>query len=395
MASGPYDPSGYNPSDPEVPILVSAELDREVRVKASKFDPANKLTSIKPGGIFQVSDMLTKKAGDTVKYAIKWQNAASVRPIIGDEPAEGRGQGHKTSTYSLSINQSRFVYSSRGAMSQQRVPWNIIDENRDSLSDQLASSQEYAASFHLCGAGNLATLDPTNAYTWHNAPQHPDAEHILYPSGISNDQSLTSNNTLSVVSLINRMVTRAKTLRPRIRPASINGGMYYLFFIHPFVGQKLREEGADWLELYQKVLQGGNWADNPIFSGALGIINNTILVEDPTMTPGVHSTSNAWVHDVRRCVFAGADCLKINFGRGETGSGFGLNRYQFLTHEKDNGNIIENTSVMIGGMGCPRYTRPWDGVTVDYAKIVVPVWAPPDSDALAGEQELWDGFLAQ
>ena len=113
-------------------------------------------------------------------------------------------------------------------------------------------------------------------------------------------------------------VERAKTLTPAIRPIKIDGGEYYVMFLHPYQVTDLRINTAtgQWMDIQKAAMQGGQITKNALFTGALGVWNKTILHESTRVTQGVNGGSA--VTGVRRAVFCGAQAACIAFG-GEDG----------------------------------------------------------------------------
>ena len=96
---------------------------------------------------------------------------------------------------------------------------------------------------------------------------------------------------------------------PLIRPLKVGGKEYYVAFIHPFQTYSLRTStGAnDWPVIQRAAMQGGEVANNPIFTGAVGVYNNVILVETVRI-PSI--TANT-----RRAVLCGAQAAVMAVGQ--------------------------------------------------------------------------------
>jgi N4-gp56 family major capsid protein len=97
-------------------------------------------------------------------------------------------------------------------------------------------------------------------------------------------------------------VEKAKTISPVIRPARIEGFSepLYVLFVHPYQVTSLRTTSAGlWRSIQDAAMQGGKVNDNPMITGALGIYNNVLLVENTRVPQGVRSDTGAAVANLR------------------------------------------------------------------------------------------------
>ena len=163
--------------------------------------------------------------------------------------------------------------------------------------------------------GNTAQAD--TRYTGNNAtvaPTYSDtagASRTVYLSGDgSTDGSITTTSTMSLAH-IDKAVTLAKTTTPLVRPIMVNGEARYVMFMHPYQVRDLRTattaNGA-WADFQKALIQGGQ-KDNAIFTGALGIYNGVILVEN------VRIPLIASVTTKRRAVLCGAQSCAFAVGQ--------------------------------------------------------------------------------
>ena len=128
------------------------------------------------------------------------------------------------------------------------------------------------------------------------------------------EASLSSSDTFSL-KLLDRAVAIAKTASPLIRPIKVGSQSFYVAFLHPYQVKDLRTNTntGDWLDIQKAALSGGDIADNPIFTGALGVYNGVVLHEWtrlPTAATGTNAAS------CRRAVFCGAQAVAMAWGSG-------------------------------------------------------------------------------
>jgi N4-gp56 family major capsid protein len=151
----------------------------------------------------------------------------------------------------------------------------------------------------------------------------PSSGHALFSEAAADsDDDLDSSGDEFTLAMIDKAVVAAKTLTPRIRPARIKGypNKLYVCFLHPYQTYQLRQGALGstltWAEIQKAVITAGEMSKNPIFTGdrALGIYNNTLLLENPHVTTGAVTTTQ--YSNVRRAVFCGAQAGVLGFGKG-------------------------------------------------------------------------------
>lgn len=149
--------------------------------------------------------------------------------------------------------------------------------------------------------GFFAPVAPVNSSTL-------GANRFVFTDSCTTEGSLSTASTF-VLGLIDKAVATAKTAVPLIRPVKTGGGEFFVAFIHPFQSYSLRQStnANDWPVIQRAAIQGGEISKNPIFTGALGVYNNTVLVETsriPTITS-----------NVRRAVLCGAQSAIMAIGQ--------------------------------------------------------------------------------
>lgn len=181
----------------------------------------------------------------------------------------------------------------------------------------------------------------------------------LFADGTHTTEASLSTTDVFQLSFIDRAVTTAKTSTPLIRPVRVNGGEFYVMFLHPWQVYSLRTDATSgritWYDAQKARVQGGQTGEkeNPIFSGALGVYNGVILHES-TRIPSV--TTN-----VRRAVLCGAQACLMAMGQNST-SGDSPNWYEELF---DYGNQLGVMGGMIAGMKKAVFN------SIDFGTIVV------------------------
>lgn len=266
----------------------------------------------------QVLNDTKKGPGDTIYVNLRMQLTGA--GIQGDSTLEGNEEALTLYRDTVLIDQLRHAVRSGGKMSEQRVPFSVREEARQGLQDWWADRIDAAIINQL--TGNTAQSD--TRYTGNNAttaPTHSDvagATRIVYTDADdSTDASISTTGTMTLA-VIDKAVVIAKTTTPLVRPLMVNGEPRYILFMHPYQVRDLRAattvNGA-WADFQKALIQGGD-KNNPIFTGALGIYNGVILVEN-TRIPATASISGSATASgtARRAVLCGAQSAVLAVGQ--------------------------------------------------------------------------------
>ena len=260
------------------------------------------------GSMIQVLNEVKKGPGDKITVGLRMQLSGA--GIQGDGTLEGNEEALSTFSDSLVINQLRHAVRSGGKMSEQRIPFSVREEARMGLQDWWADRIDQSIINQLAGVSSQTDT----RYTGNNPATAPSTGRVLFPvSGELTEASIATTSTFNL-SLIDKAVATAKTATPLIRP--IMGQSYdYVCFIHPNQTLTLRSSTAttgSWGDLTKAMLQGGQSLDKNMFgSGALGIFNRTLIVEDPRI-PLISILSGGVG---RRAVFCGAQAGAFAVGQ--------------------------------------------------------------------------------
>lgn len=303
-----------------------------------------------------------KGPGDRIRITLRMQLVGD--GVIGDGDLEGNEESLTTFTEDLIINQMRHAVRSDGKMTEQRIPFSIRDEGMQGLADFWADRWDTWAFNHLAGY-TPANANPT--LTGHNTIVAPSRQ--VFPLANVADETLDDVATEAFsLTLIDKAVERAKVTTtgsnpPPIRPVMVDGKPYFVVFLHPYQVTDLRTSGSattvTWFGIHSSAMQGGKIADNPIFTGALGVYNGCILHESTRVPNGVNSTTGAVLPNVRRAILAGAQAGVCGFGQGHDKS-----TYDWFEQLFDYGNKLGIKAGCISGIKKSRYNGQDFGVVV-------------------------------
>ena len=260
------------------------------------------------GSMIQVLNDTKKGAGDKITFGLRMQLTGA--GIQGDGTLEGNEEALATYSDSILINQLRHAVRSGGKMSEQRIPFSVREEARMGLQDWWADRIDQSLINQLCGVSSQSDT----RYTGNNATSAPSTGRFLFTLANEASEASVSTTSTFTLALLDKAVATAKTATPLIRP--IGGQSYdYVCFIHPNQTLTLRSSTAtagSWGDLAKAMLQGGQALDKNVFgSGALGIYNRTLIVENPRIP--LLSIQGGAVG--RRAVFCGAQAATFAVGQ--------------------------------------------------------------------------------
>ena len=306
--------------------------------------------------IIQMKNELKKSAGYRITNGLRMQLTGA--GIAGDGTLEGNEESLTLYTDDLYIDQLRHAVKNAGRMSDQRVTFSVREEAYMGLKDWWAGRLDQVIANQL--AGN--TLITDQRYTGNNPTIAFDANHVVYGGTATSEAGVASQGSAAkfTLNLIDECVTKAQTLTPLIRPIRHNGKDCYAIFLHPFQIRDLRTSTAtgQWLDIQKAAMTGGEVKDNPIFTGALGMYNNTYIyqaVRLPSVVPTVY-----------RAVFCGAQAGVIAFGRKNSPQAM-----EWVEETFDYGNEYGVATGVIYGVKKSTYNN------ADFGTITVPTYSTP------------------
>jgi N4-gp56 family major capsid protein len=262
------------------------------------------------GNMIQVKPELNKSAGDKITVGLRMQLSGA--GIQGDATLEGFEEALTTYSDAVLLDMIRHAVRSAGKMSEQRVPFEVREEARMGLQDWWSDRLDTSMFNQLCGN----SVQTNTLYTGNNPTVNADATHRVMPTGVTDEAALAVGDTFKLAA-IDVAVEKAKTGVPPVRPIKEGGEEFYVVFLHPYQVSDLRTNvnPGQWLDIQKAALMSGNrFADNPIFTGALGVYNNCVLHESSRVQAGIATAATA-VTTVKRAVLCGAQAAIFCYGR--------------------------------------------------------------------------------
>jgi len=198
--------------------------------------------------IIQVKNELTKQKGDKITIPLRMQMAAAGQSSQTAITLEGNEEALVFYNYAVELYLYGHSVRTDDKLSLQRPAFDLRTEMKDALKDWLANKLEVLLAAALCASPT------TGRY-------------------INKTVSPTSTLTVAWIQAAKR---KAQLVNPKVRPVNIEGGEYYVMLVHPYGAKGLKAD-SDWknAQLYANI----RGRDNPIFKGALGMIDGVVLHE--------------------------------------------------------------------------------------------------------------------
>ena len=347
---------------------------KRLMVEALKATWMGKFTGKSKDSLIYIKEETSKGTGDKITQGLRVQLTGD--GVQGDGTLEGQEESLTVYNDSIIIDQLRHAVRSGGKMSEQRVPFEVRDEIFSGLKDWVADRYDTWAANQL--SGNTGQSDVR--YTGMQAATAPDSDHLFAGGGHSTEGSLSASITnILKLSDIDRAVNKAKVFGKQadgstddnmpIRPIRVSGGEYYCLFLHPNQLRQLRQDaessGLGWADVYKAALQGGQITGSPIFTGAAGMYNNTVLHEWSRLPNIIGSPATGTTADFRRAVFCGAQAACMAFGGGD-----GLGDNNWVEELFDYQNQLGVKAGVIAGLKKSVYN------SRDFSTIVISTYAP-------------------
>lgn len=347
----------------------------------------------------QLFDETQKGPGDTIKYDLI-PNAQGPG-VLGDALIAGHEVPYTALQDTFIINQLRQAHLLDGVMSQQRVPYSMRDAAKTSLANWSKEAFDCGLMNQLGGNTYAQTsfwginMTGLNAVVAPTTDHHFIVNHGTVASGAA-ETDLVPGDVFSI-EVIPQIVSMAQTYSMPIKPTIIKGieiaGVLFL------TAQQVRDmkrnyTPGEWGDIYGRAMQGGQITGNPIFTGAIGMIENVVIHQDthvpwgntvqntvtvvnPDRTVTTVAAPNALgvaatgVTSVGRGVFVGAQAACLAFGGYTDGPGGEPLRMRWVEELLDAGNQLRVTAGMIFGIHKTQFN------SSDYATIVISSYNQP------------------
>lgn len=316
----------------------------------------------------QLKDELQKGPGDKVTFGLK--AVPSGDGFTEGEAAEGQGESLSRYSDAILVNELGHVMGtkSENSIDGQRVPFDLREELKDSLSDWWAKRLSQSFFNQVCGytavtntkySGLNATIAPAGA---------TGAVRRIFAGSQTTDQGVNgSSSDVMTLDLIDEAVEAARTGDNPVQPVMIDGQEFFMFYMHEIQARQLRvnSTAGQWKDIQQSLLAGGQSEKlNGIMTGALGVYNRCILKVCQDVTNGQHADTGAAQTSTRRAVLLGRSAAVAAYGQK---SGAGKMRWneELLDHKRK----LEVSAWSIFGLKKAQFN------SIDFGTVVVTTYA--------------------
>jgi len=229
--------------------------------------------------VIQVNSQLVNKPGDSITFKLR-------RPLesegVGDDGTiEGNEEALSIMNYTVQVHERGHGVVSAGLMSEKRTNTDFRPAARDGLGLWSAERMENDMIAAMAGLYNVPNIETVNE-------AYPSSGRIYYGGQNAAGTVATAKTTDALLSaetntdylfgpkIVKLIKRKALAVRPKFRPVETEYGRYFVMLIHPLQAKALKAT-TEWLNSkYYANIRG--WK-NPLFTGALGVIDGVVIHE--------------------------------------------------------------------------------------------------------------------
>ena len=186
--------------------------------------------------IVQMRTELGKGEGDQITFGIRYPLTGE--GVVGNDDITGKEERLIFKDFSLTIEELNHAVDTGGKMEEQRIPYNLMTEAKDGLSDWWADKLSDMIINHLASV----TTYRVAGKTFGQNPSASDTGHAMTVNDVV-EASMTSADVLDL-SFLDRMKQRAELPSGdglKVRPLKKGGKSYYRVILHNYVFDMLRQ----------------------------------------------------------------------------------------------------------------------------------------------------------
>ena len=361
----------------------SAELAVDVR-KESYFSRKFMGEGQKAMACITVLTDLEKESGELISYDLAIRKR--MKPIQGDTVLRGQEEDRKFATATIMVDQLRGGSNLGGRMSRKRIIHDLRESEKPLQSQWWASVFDEGLMMYLSGGGldsgtgnavfsNTDFIESTGFAGYAtNTFKAPSAMRRLYGNDATSKASIDATDIMAI-ELINRAVARAKSgfadsvgnPIPALQPIKVDGEDHFVCVMSTFQAHSLRTAaGSEWT-IIQRAAAAAEGRNNPIFKGGLGMINNVVLHEHPSILTQNNYGAGANL-PAARALFLGRQAGVVAFGSPGTGLRF---NWQEEMEDRDNQIVITSNAIL----GMNKCTYAVNGTDYDFGVIALDTYA--------------------
>jgi len=317
-----------------------------------------KLTGKSDRSIVQVKDEL-KGDGDRVRFGLR--ALPTGLGVEEDETLEGNEEGLEFRYFDLNLGEKRHAIKVDLNLSAQRTMFDVRAEAKEALGEWLEEYIDTTFFEYISGAG----VGVAGASRYHksalggNALLAPSADRIIYGGNATAKADLDATDVMSLT-VLDKVAERIKRASPTMRKANFGGKSGWVVVLSPEQVTSIRTNTStgQWLDIQKAAMQGGKITDNPLFSEALGMYREFVLVES-TRVPIFTDYGAGGNVQAHRALVLGAQAAVVAHGKGTNNVG----RLELAERTFDYGKRYGVAATLIWGMAKTRFDSQSDFAT--------------------------------
>lgn len=273
----------------------------------------------------QLRTELGKGEGDQITFGIRLPLTGA--GIVGRKTVEGNEEKLIFKDFKMTIEELNHAVDTGGKMEEQRIPWDLMKEGRDGLSDWWAAKLSELIIATLCGDTTFTIAGETFA----QACENPDAGHWMVMNStaataanlVTAEAAVTSADVLDL-HFLDRMKQQAEmpaTGCYKVRPLTLKGKNYFRVILHNYCFDQLRQN-----------MNVGQWGDLQRNAQKLQIPNTEIEYNGMLVTKSERIRKPLGKANVYRNLLIGAQAACWAWGGAGESKGTVM---AFVPYEKD------------------------------------------------------------
>lgn len=333
---------------------------RKAMADAVKNTLYGKLTGKSDRSVVQVKTEL-KSEGDRVRFALRALPVGL--GVEEDETLEGNEEGLEFKYFDLNLGEKRHAVKVDLNLSAQRTMFDVRGEAKTALQEWLEEYLDTTFFEYLTGSGQGSS---TSVSKYHksalggNSLLAPSSDRIVYGgTGVTTKAGLAASDEMTLT-VLDKVAERVKLASPTMRKADFGGKKGWVVVLHPWQVTSLRKNtnAGQWFDIQKAAMTGGKITDNPIFSEALGMYRDFILVESTRVPTFTDYGAGANVGAARAFVL-GAQAGVVAHGKGTDDKGV----LKLAERTFDYGKRYGIAATLIWGMAKSRFSDQSDFAT--------------------------------
>jgi len=243
--------------------------------------------------LIEKRELLTNP-GDTIH--VSQQANLTGAGVSGDTALEGNEEELSLKEVSLSPTWYRHAVAINRPASKQ-INQNFRERAMSGLSDWMAKKMDTA----------VWTASRTTAATGFES----SVINVVYGNDATSVDTIDSADDFGVTEIRKAAATLGNNNIAKVRTPDMPAGMgYYLMFVHPWQAYSLKGD-TEWIDRHENAAERG--ATNPLFTGALGVIDGVIIHETTQCTRA--QNANSPVVYYARAVCVGQEALAVGLNQ--------------------------------------------------------------------------------